>query len=385
MSKLQEIFEARTKAAAELRAIYEAAGNEPLGADEAATEARLSSTIVELDKRMKSMIDLEASDKAAREAEARAIPATNTSDDTKPSINDQLRKLARGEIRGGLDLETRATLKSNWSVTPTSVDSNIVEYITNESNVLNAGARVITTASGEALIVPVITAGSVATLVGEGADIGTSDPTTATVQLGAYKYAFLTSTSSEFAQDAGVNIAAYLAQAGGIALGAGFGAHAAAGTGTNQPQGINKTTNIVTAASATALTYDDLVNLVYSVPTVSRNNAAFVTAAGTMAALRKLKDTTGQPLWQPAIALGQPDTIMGARVFTDTSFDAIATGKVVAVYGDMSGYTARIAGPVRVDVSSEHQFQKDLVTWRFVMRADGRVTNPSVLAALKMA
>lgn len=72
----------------------------------------------------------------------------------------------------------------------------------------------------------------------------------------------------------------------------------------------------VTAASATAITADELIDLFYSLKSPYRKKAVFVTNDATVNAIRKLKDNQGQYLWQPSITAGEPDTILNRPVKT---------------------------------------------------------------------
>ena len=77
------------------------------------------------------------------------------------------------------------------------------------------------------------------------------------------------------------------------------------GTGVNMPTGILAETSGaevgVTAASATAITADELMDLFHSLKTPYRKNAVWVMNDSTIKAVRKLKDNNGQYLWQNAL------------------------------------------------------------------------------------
>ena len=49
------------------------------------------------------------------------------------------------------------------------------------------------------------------------------------------------------------------------------------------------------------------------------------------------------------------------------------------VFGDFSGYYARFAGPIRIERSDDFAFLNDLVTFKFVMRADGDLIDLSAV------
>ena len=126
-------------------------------------------------------------------------------------------------------------------------------------------------------------------------------------------------------------------------------------------------------AVAGAFTADDLIDLYYSVIAPYRNSTscAWLMRDATMGAVRKLKDSQGQYLWQPSIQVGVPDTLLGKPVHTDPNVAAVGTGAKSVVFGDFSQYAVRMAGGVRFERSDSFAFNTDLVTYRAIIRADG--------------
>ncbi len=114
------------------------------------------------------------------------------------------------------------------------------------------------------------------------------------------------------------------------------------GDGTGKPLGILAASGGaetgVTAASATAVTADELMDLFYSLKSPYRKNAVWILNDSTIKAIRKLKDNNGQYLWQPSLVAGTPDTILGRPVKTSAYMPAIAAGAKTIAFGDFSYY-----------------------------------------------
>ena len=89
-----------------------------------------------------------------------------------------------------------------------------------------------------------------------------------------------------------------------------------------------------------------------------------------MAAIRKVKSTTGEYIFQPSLVAGTPDTLVGKPIYIDPFMPAIVTSAKWLVFGDMSQFFIRIAGGVRFERSDEFAFNTDLVSFRALMRAD---------------
>ena len=102
------------------------------------------------------------------------------------------------------------------------------------------------------------------------------------------------------------------------------------GDGGGKPTGIFAATGGaqtgITAASSTAITADELIDLFYSLKSPYRRKAVWVMNDSTVKAIRKLKDNQGQYLWQPSLTAGTPDTILNRPVYTSSYVPAIAAG-----------------------------------------------------------
>ena len=94
----------------------------------------------------------------------------------------------------------------------------------------------------------------------------------------------------------------------------------------------------VTAASATAITMDEVMDLYYSLRAPYRRNAVFIMNDSTIKAIRKLKNGNGDYLWQPSLTAGQPDTLLNRPVYTSSYMPAIAAGNKTILFGDLGYY-----------------------------------------------
>ncbi|MCX3064210.1 phage major capsid protein [Streptomyces beihaiensis] len=309
---------------------------------------------------------------------------------------DELRAWMRGETRsryydvrpeGRIDwrgIQQRAltigAATGGGDTVPTTFYDRLVQHLIQNSAIMQSGAMVLNTDSGETIQVPKTTAHSSASIVAEGGTIGESDPTFGQVELGAYKYGTLIQISRELLDDTGVDLEGYLAMQAGRALGNAFGAHAIVGDGTAKPRGVVTDATVgITGGTGVggAFTSDDVIDLFHSVIAPYRRSqaAVWMMADTSIASMRKLKDTTGQYIWQPGLQAGAPDTILGKPVLMDPNVAAIATSAKSIIFGDMSQYFVRLAGGVRFERSDEYAFDTDLVTFRALMRADGALVD----------
>lgn len=376
MSYIDRQIELRNRAWEEAKALLDTAAAEKreLSAEESEKYARINDDLNARSATIKQLQDDEA--REARFVEAtRDIKRSETAA-PKQSDAEMIRALARGEVRS-FEFEKRDVMTSSTGApVPTSFYDQIVEHMVVVGPMLET-STMIRTAGGEALQVPRTSAYSTATLTAQGSAFNESDPTFQSfVTLNAYKYGFLVQVSREMLDDAGVDILGFLAREAGIGIGVAVNTALTTGTDSTMPNGI------VTAASSGitgstgvsgAFTADNLIDLSYSV------NSAYRRMPGTgwmfnntgLAAVRKLKDTTNNYLFQPSLQAGQPDTLLGFPVYENPDVVAPATSAKSVLFGHLPSYYVRMAGGIRFDRSDDFAFANDLVTFRASVRIDG--------------
>ena len=305
---------------------------------------------------------------------------------------EKIRAWADGETRAvEFPFEVRDLSKLSASAGADTVPESFVEelYVSLRENATvlqDGGARVVTTATGEALDFPKVSGFSTGLLEGETDAIAEDDPTFAKVTLNAYKYAVLNQVSHELLADSAVDLQGFLAFNGGSAIGRALGADLITGDGTNKPNGVDECSNNVTAVGTNVITTDELLDVQHTIASPYRDGAVWLMKDATVKLLRKLKDDSNQYLWQPGLTAGSPSTLLGSPVLIDDSVAAPTTGLVPIVYGNLQrGYLVRIAGGVRIDRSDDYAFNTDLVTFRYAIRADGDIIDEDALVKLTLA
>ena len=146
-----------------------------------------------------------------------------------------------------------------------------------------------------------------------------------------------------------------------------------------------------TAGSATAITYSDLVDLLAKVkaPHSSQGVASWVMNSATRAALMKVLDQNGRPIFIESAREGEPDRILGRPVVIDDAMDDIGAGKIPILFGDLKKYILRIVQGVKIRVYQEEKFYKDnCIGVQAFVTADGKLVSKQgvyePIAGLKM-
>ena len=223
---------------------------------------------------------------------------------------------------------------------PDEYERTLVEAL-EEENIFRQLAKVIQTSSGDRKIPVVATKGTASWIDEEGA-FTESDDSFGQVSIGAYKLGTMIKVSEELLNDSVFDLESYISREFARRIGAKEEEAFFTGDGSGKPLGILAATGGaetgVTAASATAVTADELMDLFYSLKSPYRRNAVWVLNDSTIKAVRKLKDGNGQYLWQPSLTAGTPDTILGRPVKTSAYMPAIAAGAKTVAFGDFSYY-----------------------------------------------
>lgn len=223
---------------------------------------------------------------------------------------------------------------------PDEYEKTLVESL-EEENIFRKLARIINTASGERKI-PVVASKGSANWIDEEGPYEDSDSTFSQVTIGAYKLGTTIKVSEELINDSVFDLEDYIAREFARRIGAREEDSFFNGDGTGKPLGIlaaNGGADVgVTAASATAITADEVIDLFYSLKAPYRKKAVWVLNDATVKAVRKLKDSTGQYLWQPSLVAGTPDTLLGRPVYTSTYMPVAAAGAKTIAFGDFGYY-----------------------------------------------
>lgn len=139
-----------------------------------------------------------------------------------------------------------------------------------------------------------------------------------------------------------------------------------------------------TTASATAITSDELIDMVYDLPGALSQNARFVLNRTSLARIRKLKDGDGNYLWQPSFSAGQPQTLLAYPVTEMAAMPNVAAGAVPIAFGDFRrGYL--IVDRTGVRVLRDPYTNKPFVHFYTTKRVGGGLLDPQALRAMRMA
>jgi HK97 family phage major capsid protein len=268
---------------------------------------------------------------------------------------------------------------------PDEYDKRLIDILTEENVMRTLGTNITT--SGEHKI-NIAATKPAAAWIEEGGTLTFGDATFDQIILDAHKLHVAIKVTEELLYDNAFNLENYILTQFGKALSNAEEDAFINGTGIGQPLGILAETGGaqvgVTSASSTKVTADEIINLVYSLKRPYRKNAVFLANDVCVAELRKLKDNNGQYLWQPSLQAGEPDRVLGYKVYTSPYFPVPTAGGTAVAFGDFSYYNIGDRGTRSFAELKELFAGNGMIGFVAKERVDGKLVLPEAIKLLQM-
>ncbi len=243
------------------------------------------------------------------------------------------RRLADPRIVNALQVGTNT---EGGYLVPIDYDKVLVQALM-QFNDFRSMCEVITTSS--LVKIAVETDFGAASWMGEEAPYPESDTAFGQTSLDAHKLGRIIKVSEELIRDAFFDLQSYIATAFGKSFGMAEEMSFVNGDGAGKPLGFIRSAQTgLTAAGASSITADEIIDLYYSLKRQYRARARFIMNDSTVKLVRKLKDGDGQYLWQPGLQSGEPDLLLGKPLVTSTAMPLATTGQKSIAFGDLSYY-----------------------------------------------
>lgn len=395
MSKLLELYEKRGKAVADARAFLDQkrGAGDILSAEDSAAYEKMEAAILALGKEIERESRLAAID--AELAKPTTVPITNIpSSEDAPKATSRtagaeykaaMLTALRSNFRKVEDVLEVGTDANGGYLVPEEYDRRLIDGL-DEENILRKLGTTITT-SGEHKI-NIAGTKPAAAWIEEGGALTFGDATFAQITLDAHKLHVAVKVTEELLFDNAFNLEGYILAQFIRALANAEEDAFLNGNGTGKPLGILAATGGgqvgVITASTTAIVSDEVLNLVYALKRPYRKKAAFLSNDQTLALVRKLKDSTGQYLWQPSYQAGEPDRLLGYPIHTSAFFPTVAAGKPALAFGDFSYYNIGDRGTRSFAQLKELFAGNGMIGFVAKERVDGKLVLAEAVQLLKM-
>ena len=390
-----EMRNKRAKAFEAAKAFLEAHANDGiLSSEDSAIYDDMEKSIKKYDEAIGRMERLEAMDAELSKPVAAPLTEKPVKADVKTGRASDAYKDAfwnQARSRNGVSYEVRNALQEGVDseggyLVPDEFENTLVQSLSCDT-IIRQHAHVFTTNSGSHKI-PVVTDKGAASWVEEEGAIPEGDDVFGQQQIGAHKVGTLIKVSEELLNDSAFDLENYFVSEFARRIGEKEEEAFFTGNGENKPLGIlanNGGAEVgVTAASATAITADEIIDLFHSLKEPYRKNAIWVLNDLTVAAIRKLKTTDGQYLWQPALHEGQHDTLLGKRVFTSPYVPELKAGNKTVIFGNFKFYWIGDRQGITFRRLNERFADTGQVGFLATKRLDGKLLLPEAIKVLQM-
>lgn len=392
MNKIIELQEKRAKIWKQAKDFLNErqAKSDILSAEDNATYERMEKDVVDLGKEIDRLNKQAAIDNELNQPTTNAIVGAPTLG-KESGAKDQYDQLFWNMMRGNVSANVMNALKEGSDsdggyLVPDEFENQLIQKL-HQENVLRSISHVIQTSSGDHKI-PVVASEGTASWLDEEAAYTESNSSFGQVTLGAHKLGTLIKVSDELLNDSAFDLTNYISTEFARRLGDSEEEAFLTGNGTGRPTGIlndsNGAKDGVTAAAADAITFDELIDLFYSLKEPYRKNAVFLMNDSTVKAVRKLKDQNGQYIWQPSVQLGTPDMILNRPVFTSQYMPTLSAGNKIALFGDFSYYWIADRQGRTFKRLNELYAVNGQVGFLGSQRVDAKTILPEALTTLKM-
>jgi len=338
-------------------------------------------------------------------AEVRSIDATLDAADQGAALQRVERRAAGGQeenpsqeemetrafecyIRGvSADVETRAavnmTVGDNGAVIPTSIANKIIEMVKEISPLYQLATHYDV---GGTLTIPSYdesTQKITMAYATEFTALTSSSGKFTSISLGGFLAGALTKVSMSLVNNSKFDIVSYVIRKMAEAVAEWIENELINGTA-SKIEGLSKVTASVTAAAATAITSDELIDLQESIPDALQANCIWVMSRATRKAIRKLKDGDGNYLLNKDATSKWGYSLFGHDVYVSQSMPNMAAGKRAVLYLDPTGLAVKISEEPSVQVLREKFADEHAVGVICWMEVDSKVENKQKVAVLAM-
>lgn len=392
MNKIIELQEKRAKIWKQAKDFLDEhqAKSDILSAEDNATYERMEKDVVNLGKEIDRLNKQAAIDNELNQPTTNAIvgaPTLGKKSGAKDQYNQSFWNMMRGHVSANVMNALKEGSDSDGGyLVPDEFENQLIQKL-HQENVLRSISHVIQTSSGDHKI-PVVASEGTASWLDEEAAYTESNSSFGQVTLGAHKLGTLIKVSDELLNDSAFDLTNYISTEFARRLGDAEEEAFLTGNGTGRPTGIlndsNGAKDGVTAAAADAITFDELIDLFYSLKEPYRKNAVFLMNDSTVKAVRKLKDQNGQYIWQPSVQLGAPDMILNRPVYTSQYLPTLSAGNKIALFGDFSYYWIADRQGRTFKRLNELYAVNGQVGFLGSQRVDAKTILPEALTTLKM-
>lgn len=377
MEKLKALMEKRNSKIDDMNAIMNAAVNETraLTEEEDGSFKALESEVRALDSTIDKI-------KQAREKLDVPQPRGEVAGETNEKAEE---RAFAAYIRG--KMETRAdknlVAADNGAIIPKTIANRIIKKVYEISPIVNAAAHYNVKGQLDLPYYDEETSAISVSYADEFATLEANVGKFAKISLNGFLAGVLTKVSRSLMNNSDVSLVAFVVDDMSMKIARWLEKEFLIGT-SGKIEGLSTCKQTVTAAAATAVAADELIDLQESIIDFYQPGAMWIMNRKTRAAIRKLKDANGRYLLQDDITAPFGKVLLGKPVYTSDNMPEMEAGKAAIFYGDFSGLACKFAEDPTIQVLQElyaTQHAIGAVGW---LEVDAKIQVEQAIAQLKM-
>jgi len=387
---LKALIEKRSALIAEMEALVAALSSAKDGKTE--VRAFTDDEKIAYDKKKEEVERLTATINAVREERGKEIniPVDDDKQGEKSDVDTETEeRMFLDYIRGrSKELETRAdsnfTASENGAVIPSSIANKIIEKIQEMSPVFRLATKY---EIGGTLNIPYYDEESgeiTMAYADEFQELQSTSGKFKSIQLSGFLAGALCKVSKKLLNNSKFDLLGYIVKKTAESAVRWIEGELLNGT-VDKIEGLSSVTQVIPAASAVAVTADELIDLQEEVPDEYQTDAIWIMSKNTRKAIRKLKDGDGNYLLQKDATSRWGYVLFGKDVYIAKKMPDMESGKRAILYGDFSGLAVKIAENPTVEVLRELFATQHAVGVSVFMEMDSKIENAQKIAALDMA
>ena len=309
----------------------------------------------------------------------------------------------KGDVANFLDLENKALSVGSEAdggyLVPDATERRIMQALKDESPIRGISGSI--SISTSVYRRPFLLSGAAGGWIGEtGARPQTATPSLTELAFPAMELYAMPAATLRLLDDAAVDVAAFIADETRAAFAVQESSAFVSGDGLNQPKGFLSYGAVPNAswswgqlgyvatgadgAFAEIDSADALIDLVFALKSAYRRNARFVLNRLTQSAVRKLKDESGNYLWQPSLGATLEPTLLGYPITECEDMPDIQEDSLSLAFGDFSrGYL--VVDRKGINVLRDPFSAKPYVLFYTTKRVGGGVQDFNAIKLLKFA
>ena len=278
-------------------------------------------------------------------------------------------------LKGGSD-------GSGGYLVPDTYENRLVEGLA-EKNIFRRIARTVPVT--HRLRIPQVLSTGAAEWVPENTFVPIEDVTFGEIEITPHKIGTLALVTDELLEDSGFDLEAFINTMISERIGDCEEIAFIDGNGVGKPLGLLSQAQVgVVSERVGTLVLDDLVDMQHSIKTPYRDNAVWLMSEEARVRLQQLWLLHGRAVWEKSAVDGEPDMLLGKKMYISKNMPDVAPGSKPILYGNFDYFWIGDPGKRSIKRLSERYADMGVVGFLATQRVDTKLVQPEAVKVLQI-